>query len=147
MKNFAFGLDRVLAWRTAQMQREEMKLEQLFTELRALDGALALVNRQRQQAQDELRAWPKVEGKELSALDAFQQRAAAERVRIAQARAGCEQRIAAQLHILILRRRDVKLLEKLKQRRRTVWSREQDREIAQLAEESHLAKWNRENIQ
>ncbi len=147
MKSFGFALDRVLAWRTAQMQREEMKLEQLFKELRALDGALALIHRQRQQAEDELRARPKVEGKELSALDAFQQHAAAERARIAQARAGCEQRIAAQLEVLTAHRRNVKLLEKLKQQRRTAWSREQDREIAQLAEEAHLAKWTRENIQ
>jgi len=147
VKTFVFALDRVLAWRTAQVQREEMKLEQMYTELRALNGALALVSRQRQQAEDELRAWPRVEGKELSALDAFQQHALTERVRIAQARAGCEQRIAAQLRVLIVKRRDVKLLETLKLQRRTAWSREQDREIDQQAEESHLAKWNRENIQ
>ena len=43
--------------------------------------------------------------------------------------------------------RTSRLLAALKQQRRQSWTWELEREIGQEAEASHLAKWNRENIQ
>ena len=147
MKKFSFPLARVLDWRQTQLRREEIKLEQLYAELRGLDAGLTLLQHELAAAEADLRAWPAVAARELTALHAYQEHAANERGRIAKARAGCQQRIAAQLKLLIQKRRDMKLLEMLKQQRLTAWTQENDREIAQQAEESHLAKWNRRNIQ
>ena len=148
MKKFSFALDRVLEWRRAQARREEMKLERLYAELSALDASQAALREQLQQAETGVRSrtGPAIYGEDLRALSAFQSYAAAEHGRIAQARSRCEQQIAAQTRILTLLRRNVKLLEKLKDRRVTAWSREEEREIGQQAEESHLAKWNREHV-
>jgi flagellar export protein FliJ len=150
MKKFSFTLERVLEWRRAQARREEVKLERLYGELRDLDARQDAVRDQRQQAEAELRARPKstgsaITGEDLGALSAFQHFAAAELGRLAQARARCRQQIEIQTQVLVGQRRDAKLFETLKQQRLTAWLRESEREISQQAEESHTAKWNREN--
>jgi flagellar export protein FliJ len=149
MKKFAFALNRVLEWRHAQAQRQELKLKRLYDELSALATSQAALRDQRGAVETELgartgAAGSVLTGEDLGALHAIQEHVAAEHARIAQARLGCEQQIAVQRRILTTHRREVKLLEKLKEQRRTVWLSELDREISQQAEESHLAKWNRE---
>jgi flagellar export protein FliJ len=151
MRKFSFTLDRVLEWRRAEARREEIKLERLHAELGALDAQRNAVRSQRQQAEAELQARPAtarsaITGEDLSALSAFQNFTAAELGRIAQARLRGEQQIEIQTQILTVHRRNVKLLEKLRQQRVTDWLREGEREISQQAEESHTAKWNRENV-
>ena len=145
MKKFAFRLDRVLGWRHTQAGVEEAKLERLYAERGAIDAAHRNLLVERAQAEAALRARDHVTGQDVAALDAFQRHVVAESARLTEARAGCERRIAAQQQVLTVKRRDVKLLEKLKQQRLTSWSKELEREITEQAEESHLAKWNREN--
>jgi len=147
MKKFAFSLDRALDWRRAQARLEEAKLERLYAERSAIDAGQHSLRVERQQADTALRGRSHVTGQDLAALDAFQRHMAAESGRMAQARAGCERQIAVQVQILAVKRRDVKLLEKLKRQRLISWSKDLEREVSQQAEESHLAKWNRENIQ
>jgi flagellar export protein FliJ len=151
MKKFTFTLDRVLEWRRAEARREEIKLERLHSELRGLDARRATVYSQRQQTEAELRARPNaagsaITGEDLGALSAFQHFAAAELGRIAEAHARCQQQIEIQTRVLVGHRRDAKLFETLKQKRLTAWLQESEREISQQAEESHTAKWNRENV-
>ncbi len=150
MKKFSFTLERVLEWRRAQARREEVKLERLYGELNALEGRRNALREQRQQAEAELRERPAragsaLTGEDLGALSAFQTFAAAELGRLAHARAQCQQQIQIQTQVLVARRRNAKLFEMLKQQRLTAWQQESEREISQLAEESHTAKWNREN--
>ncbi len=147
MKKFAFSLDRVLGLRHAQARIEEVKLERLYAERTAIDARERALRDERRQSETALRMHPEVTGEQLAALDTFQQHVEAEGRRSAQARADCGRQIQAQLRILTVKRRDVKLLEKLKHQRQQSWTRELEREIGRQAEESHLAKWNRENIQ
>ena len=151
MKKFTFSLDRVLEFRRSQARIEEVKLEHLYAERAAIDlrertlreehrQTLALSVRQGEQAGG-------ISGEELAALDRFGHHMLTEFRRCAQSRASCAQRMAAQLQAVAAKRRDVKLLERLKHQGRTAWDREFEREIAQSAEEAHLAKWIRENIQ
>ena len=150
MKKFSFTLERILEWRQAQARREEVKLERLYGELHALDGRRDALHDQRQQAEAELRDRPTtaasaLTGEDLGALGAFQNFTAAELGRLAQARARCRQQIEIQTQVLVGHRRNAKLFEMLKEQRLAAWLRESEREISQQAEESHTAKWNREN--
>jgi hypothetical protein len=145
MKKFAFSLDRVLDWRRTQVRREEAKLERLYAERSAIDARQHNLAIERQQAETSLRSLGQVTGQELAALDSFQRHVVAEGGRMTQAREGCDREIAVQVPIVAAKRRDVKLLERLKQQQMVSWSKDVDREISQDAEESHSAKWNREH--
>jgi flagellar biosynthesis chaperone FliJ len=147
MKKFTFSLERVLHLRQAQARIEEMKLERLYGERMAIDAQEQSLRDQRGRAESEIRARGEAAAGELAALDAFQQHVQAQVQRSRQARASCERRIQEQLHVVTGKRRDMKLLEKLKLTRQLAWKSELDREITQQAEETHLARWKRENIQ
>ena len=146
MKKFVFSLERVVQLRQAQVRAEEMKLERLYSERSAIDARERGLYEQRRHSEDDLRGRSQVDAEDLGALDSFQQHVQAELQRNGQARVACDCRIQAQMHTVTLKRRDVKLLEKLRQERQQVWAASLERELAQQAEESHLAKWNRENI-
>jgi flagellar biosynthesis chaperone FliJ len=146
MKKFVFPLERVLHLRRTQARIEEAKLERLYGERTAIETQERWLRDQRRQSEVEVRGRCETNSAELTALDAFQKHVQVEVQRSQQARTACEGRIQAQLQVVSGKRRDVKLFEKLKVQRQTSWNSDFDREIQQQAEESHLAKWNRENI-
>lgn len=143
MKKFTFPLGRVMDWRAMLARIEESKLEQIYAELRAIDSRLGELARERTEAERALQGKKSAMGAELAAHDAFRRFLFAERNRLEGERAGVQQRIAAQMQIVAKKRRDVKLLEGLKDQRLAKWRAEFGREIDAQAEESHLAKWNR----
>ena len=67
----------------------------------------------------------------------------AEHTRLEKSRAECSKKVAAQIQAVAAKRRDVKLLEHLREQRREVWTRDFHRELDAQADESYLAKWNR----
>ncbi len=78
-------------------------------------------------------------GAELAALDAFRRSAAAQCGHLETAAVGCRKRIATQMDIIIQRRREVKLLERLHERRFAAWNADYAKELDQQADELHLA--------
>ena len=147
MKKFIFPLDRVLDLRQAQARVEEMKLERLYGELRAGESRERSLRDQRLRSESEICVRGETTAAELSALGAFQEYVQTQIHRSQQARAACERRLQAQRQVVTAKRQEVRLLEKLKLARQQLWQSTVEREIAQQAEESHLARWNRENIQ
>ena len=147
MKKFTFSLERVLDLRQTQARIEESKLQLLYAERAAIDLKERALQDERWQEEAGLSRRSDVAGEELAALDTFQRHVQAEGRRSAEARAACTGRIQRQLQALTARHRDVRLLEKLKSRHYMTWNRAFEREIGSQAEESHLAKWNRENLQ
>jgi hypothetical protein len=143
MKRFTFRLDRVLDWRNTQARIEETKLERLHVARRNIDAREAALEAARAQSETALLAGGKAMGQELAALDRFRRHVAAERLRLQPARQECGKQIAAQILVLAAKRRDVKLLEKIKQQRLDGWTSDLSREIDQQADEAFLAKWNR----
>jgi hypothetical protein len=143
MKRFSFPLGRVMDWRETLARIEESKLENLYAELRAIDARIAAVLEERAQSQKMVLAAPAVSGTELAALDAFRRFSVLEHMRLDRQRADSSRRVAAQIQIVALKRRDVRLLERLKQQRLIAWQAGFNREIDSQAEESHLARWNR----
>jgi hypothetical protein len=145
MKKFTFPLDRVLTWRTAQVRLEQMQLERLYMEARTLDAHQSGLKHQLAQESAHTLA-PQttgISGLELAALDQFRKCVAAEITRIEKAKADCRARIEAQIAVIVNKRRDAKLLENLREKRLTAWHTDLAKEIDQLAEEIHVAKWKR----
>ena len=146
MNKFSFPLGRVMDWRRTQERIEEGKLEQLHAELRAIDAQEAVLNLARAQSERELVSAGSVTGFQLAALDAFKRYTIAERARIGVARAGCRQRIRKQIEILTVKRREVRLLEQLREQNLKKWQAGLWREIDRDAEELYAAKWNSKRL-
>jgi len=143
MKKFTFPLARVLDWRATQARIEESKLEQLYAELRAIASSEAELKRQRAESERALLASNVASGSELSALDAFRRFTTAEHLRQEKQRADCSQRIAAQIQLVAAKRRDVRLLERMRDQRFQDWNHQFHRELDAQADEAYLAKWNK----
>jgi hypothetical protein len=146
MKKFSFRLERVMEWRRTQARIEEAKLEGLFAEIRGIDRRQAALQEERTKSESELLAEPTATGMELAALDAFRRFSIAEHVRLEGQRADCRRRISAQLQEAARKRRDVRLLERLKEKRHKTWTLELDRETEKQAGESYLARWKPEPL-
>ena len=141
MKKFAFPLGRVMDFRRMQARIEEVKLEALYAELRAMDTREVALIQQKAQSEKALRAAPSVTGFDLQLFSEFSAAMKEELKRMDKARADCRRRIDAQLAVLTVKRREVRLLEHLKEKRFEKWEKEMFKEIDQQAEEAYLAKW------
>jgi flagellar export protein FliJ len=141
VKKYNFPLGRVMDFRRMQARLEEIKLEGFYAELRAIDTREVALIEESVQSEKALRAAASVTGFDLELFDSYRQAAKEERKRMDKARAECRKKIDAQLQVLIVKRRDVKLLEHLKEQRFEKWEKEMFKQIDQQAEEAYLAKW------
>jgi flagellar biosynthesis chaperone FliJ len=143
MKKFAFPLERVMDFRRMQARLEEIKIEALYAELRAIDTREVALIAQKAQSEKALRTEKSVTGFDLELFATFREAMTEELKRMDKARIDCRKRIDAQLALLTVKRREVRLLEKLKDQRFEKWEKEMFKEIDQQAEEAYLAKLNR----
>jgi flagellar export protein FliJ len=141
VKKFTFPLARVLDWRRTQLQVAESKLEQLYAELRAIETRLRDTERAREQSGRELIAMGSATGAELAALDRFRQVSREESAKLGESASASRQRIGAQMQAVLLRQREVRLLEHLEARKLAAWNTELAREVDREASELHLVKW------
>jgi flagellar FliJ protein len=142
MKKFAFPLGRVMDYRRMQVRLEEIKLETLYAGLRAMDARETTLLQRRVQSEKALKSAPSATGEELQTFNAYGLALKEEIKRMDKTRVECRKRIEAQLAVVAAKRREVKLLEKLKEQRFEKWEKEMVKEIDQQAEEAYLAKWN-----
>jgi hypothetical protein len=142
MKRFRFRLERALAWRRTQSQLEESKLERLYAELRSLSARSETLARERDQAGRELLKSGAATGVELTFLDSFRGAADAELARLAAEGAQTRRKIATQISAVTARRRDVRILENLRDRQFATWRAGFERWIDQQASESHRHRRN-----
>ena len=139
MKKFSFPLARVEEWRRTHVQLEQAKLERLHAELKSIEVRAALLRADVERSHKALVISRAATGAELAALDAFRRSAAAQCGHLETAAVGCRKRIAVQMDVLVQRRREVRLLERLHERRFTAWNAEYSKEIDAQADELHLA--------
>jgi flagellar export protein FliJ len=141
VKAFRFSLQQVLEWRAVQLRSEEEKLAGLQRQL----SALLIRDKELQAAmlksELDLRARPVIPGLELGALPGFRRRAENQRHVLLQACAKLQRDIDQQRKQLLEARRDHRVLEKLREKRRSEWAYLSDREIEDIAAEAYLAKW------
>jgi flagellar export protein FliJ len=140
VKAFKFPLERVLDWRHLQMRAEEEKLA-------ALQRRLDLTNHRRNALTSaELKSeWgllklTSVPGSELQALAAFQIRVRKECAALDLERLQCEKWIAAQRLKLLKARKDFRVLERLREKRKQAWTYLSNREVEDAAADAHISK-------
>jgi len=143
MKKFAFPLDRVMEFRRMQARLEEIKLESMYAELRAIDKKEVALIKKSVESEKAIRAEKSVTGFDLELFHTYREAMHEERKRMDKARAACRIKIDAQLQVVTGRRRDVKLLEHLKTKRFGAWEKEMFKEIDQQADEAYLAKFGK----
>ena len=142
MKKFKFPLERVLGWRRSQARLEELKLESLHAGRRALEARLKLLKEGPGRVWAALVHASPVTGSDLEALDRYHKSAAAQAARVEGSLRDQDREIAAQTSTVVGRRRDVHLLEQLRDERFGKWRREFLKDIDQQAEESHLSRFS-----
>ena len=140
MKKFTFPLERVLAWRHSQTRLEEAALDRSHAELRALNLQLANLNQSLLDARDSLLNSTSTTAFEIAALEHYRANSTVQAAQIAQLRANLEQKIEHQNQIVAERRRDARLLERLRERKLGEWQVQLSREVEQMAEESHISR-------
>ena len=141
MSPFRFRLQKVLEWRKARLDLEEMNYRRHATILAEVDRQAAEVRASGVTAEREVREWTPVAGLELDALGAFRLRVKGKEGELAATRAEAVKRLAAQQQVMLEARRKLRLLERLKERRRGEWRAAVDKETEETAAESYLARW------
>jgi hypothetical protein len=143
MQRFQFHLESVLGWRKAQFDLEELRLQTLFSELEKLAEDQRRIATDRVQSNAAVKIGDFVERDDLIALDSFDQFSESQRLNFERRRQDCGIRIAAQQTKVMEAQRQFRLLEKLKERKLTDWTRQFDAEQEALAGEMYLARLSR----
>ena len=140
MKAFRFPLERVMQWRKLQLDMEHSTLQLRIEELRQLAAARDLLERAIHQSEAKLRDRADLTGSDLNAQGNFLRASATKRADLAQKFRSCEERVRTQRKKYQDAQRNFRLLEMLKADRRQEWSRAFDKELEDLAAESHLSQ-------
>jgi hypothetical protein len=144
MRRFHFRLESVLEWRRVHLELEETKLQRLFEGLHRIDLNSARLDSEKAEADRLVLHSPSVEAHDLAALKAHRRHLVLEKRRLARERAECEEAIAAQRERVVECERDVRLVERLRERRLKEWETQASREQEALASELYLAHWHRQ---
>jgi hypothetical protein len=145
MKSFRFPLEKVLEWRRKQLELEEARYRQQAGAVAALDRERAETEAAGIRAEIQVRQWGSVAGSDLAALDRFRLRVKNDEARIARDRAEAAKELAVRQESMLQARRRATLLERLRERRLKEWEAARDRELDEIAAESFLARWNRQD--
>ncbi|MDP8988928.1 MAG: hypothetical protein M3N41_02450 [Acidobacteriota bacterium] len=147
MKAFQFPLQRVLEWRELHMRTEEERLSTIQNKLAEVLHRENALTAAQLNAEMNVLGRPLVEATEFRALAAFQLRIRGEKVSLVAARRNLEIQIAEQRKRLLKVRKDCKVLEDLKERRKKAWTYLHERELENTAAESFLSNWARSNAE
>jgi flagellar export protein FliJ len=142
LTRFRFRLETVLAWRKAQLEAEEFRLQGLIAERVRLEQAIAEVHSACAKAEREIRAAGSVTGAELASLSRWREAARAQVEALDRERETCERNAAAQRDRIAAARQRCRLLERLKDRSLEEWNHENQRQMDEFASEAYLARWN-----
>jgi flagellar export protein FliJ len=145
MRRFVFPLERVLDWRRMRAELERLALERLVGEQRRLEeeaaALAAAVEESRGALSRRAAAGEPIEAAALAALEEFAAGAKMQQEALRSRQAELAARVEAQRKRLAVARRDLRLIEKLRERARSAWELEYARELEKLASELYLARW------
>jgi flagellar export protein FliJ len=144
MARFFFSLDKVLRWRSVELSAEEAKLKRLVQEEQQLQTRRIAMQTERSKVASSPGTLPDVTGSDLRSVTAYGLRLRREAETLAHELVRCQRDLAAQRKSYNEAKRRTRLLEELKKRKLEEWTYEQGRLLEELASESFLANWNRE---
>jgi len=139
MNGFRFRLAKVLEWRRTELSLAETRFRRQTAAVAALDQARAALDASAVHAEMLVRDASRIEGADLAALDAFRGHVARRRAALLASRAQAQRELNALQVAMLEARRRFRLLERLRDRRLAEWKEASDRELDQMASESHLA--------
>lgn len=144
MATFQFSMETALQYRRMQQEQEEAKLQELVRE----SEHWAWQDRHVEEARHESRRLAPGLAREAVLLsetqDIYIRQLTRQHRQILLRRQDCHRRLAAQQSKAVEAQRQVKLLEKLREKAKQEWQQEQARQLEELAGDAYLAKWNRE---
>jgi flagellar export protein FliJ len=141
MQRFRFRLDRVLEWRRKKYRLEETRLAACVALVFAAERKIEELRAERTSIERELIERPAIPAADLLNLSRYRLRASKEEIELGEERrlrlvAAAEQRVRVQQA-----QRQVKLLEKMRERRLEEHTAADNREMESLAAEAFLARW------
>jgi flagellar export protein FliJ len=139
MTPFRFRLEKVLAFRRVQVELEEARYKQQSAAVAELDQMRAELEANGIRTEIQVRDWSPLTGSDLTALAGFRSRVQKEEQAIALRRSQAVQQLETLKRSMIEARRRYELLERLREKRLTEWKAAGDRELDELASESHLS--------
>jgi flagellar export protein FliJ len=146
MARFQFSLEKVLRWRSVELTSEEARLKALVQEQLHLQTLLAEVSAERSNLVSSLGTMPDLRGDDLRTLTACGLRLRRNAESLAQQLLRCGRELGKQRKKYSEAKRRVRLLEELRDRRLQEWKYEEAAMLEELASESFLANWKREQI-
>ncbi len=144
MKSFQFPLERVLDLRRKQAQIEELKLETILQECLRIRRESERIAEQARAAAKQVLEKLVLEPIELESLYHFRGWTQTQMLILENQLREAEGRAAQQRLILNDARRNIRLIEKLRERRLSEWDAAFQKDLEEQASESHLSRWNRE---
>jgi flagellar protein FliJ len=143
MKPFHFTLERVLTWRNTQLSLAEVRLEHLRAALLSVEQALEAILVRRLAAQTQVGKSAEVQGSALASLEALRLWTLRESQRLKTHATDLRRAIEEQNRVVTEARRQVRLVERLKERRYEAWKAENARAMEEMAGEFAVAQWRR----
>ena len=130
-----------MRWRKSKLELEQFTLSRLAVERARWDHVLSELETSRAHADRLVLSSESVHGRDLQAMFRYKELLGTQKEMALSRRSECDRRIEHQRERLLQARREFRLLEKLRQARRTEWEAAVDREFEMLAAESYLARW------
>ena len=143
MKAFAFSLERVLRWRITSLRTEQLRLEQIRFTLEQARTANAGLAASFSAAKQSAGSGALVTGADLYALDSYTARLSREIALGSQRMLSISETIAKQMLVVSGCDRNVRLLERLRDRRQAEWQIEMNREADSEAGDFSAGQWLR----
>lgn len=143
MKKFRFPLEKLLNYRRGRLSAEQARLERLLAEQAAIERRRAALEREERLVMESLRRLPVLFSSDLAAAEGFRRFAAAECVRLLSEAGMLASRIEAQKNAVLSARREVEILERLREKRLHDWRAEIDKEMEQQVAGLVVARWSR----
>jgi len=147
VKTFTFPLQRVLDWRAIQLRTEEEKLAALQHKLASIVAREKALADAELQIERELMKSATLTGMDLQRFAAFQLRVKSEHGSLKASRLQCDAQIVEQRKRLLKSRKEVRVLEKLREKRFDAWTYLNDREVETIAAEAYISKWARPELE
>ncbi|MGA7413908.1 MAG: hypothetical protein WBW33_25755 [Bryobacteraceae bacterium] len=140
MKRFEFRLSRVLDFRREQAELEQSRLQGLLAQVQRIDDEKDSLQSQATDARDQITRSASVSGEELSALSGFERHIRNRTALLDQERHETQLQVRRQQAIVVESERKVTLLLKLRQRKLSSWTLEEQKELEALSAESYLSR-------
>jgi flagellar FliJ protein len=140
MKAFEFRLERIAEYRRQQADLARNELQRLISVFERLAAERNALEQQAIDMRASTMKRPDLSGQDLMALSAYEDHVSRQVRQIESKRAEVAKQVDKQRSIVLEAERNVKLLDRLRDRKFQEWRAESDRELDALAADSHLAR-------